>query len=237
MAGSDRAGLPVDLSGIAVTTFTAEGDTVGIIDFDGPLPDVARYLVRIEGVTDVVGNPLAGDNDRVLTALAGDANGDLRINAIDLSYIWPRRTGQIDGASLVQVRPDVNCDGRVNAIDLSATWPRRGPNMQNVPDPVLPGKPGIARTSGDAPAEAAALAGTRRLGGQDPSAGADALTVLPVPGLTPDVPTASPARPTSPAVATVPIETGALEVGAAAPAAAVRAEPADALSLPTLIAL
>ncbi|MGB2821662.1 MAG: dockerin type I domain-containing protein, partial [Phycisphaerae bacterium] len=61
-----------------------------------------------------------------------------RVNAIDLSYIWPRRTGQIDGVTVSQTRSDVTGDGRVNAIDLSTTWPKRGPSMQDVLDPVLP---------------------------------------------------------------------------------------------------
>ncbi|MGB2822367.1 MAG: RHS repeat-associated core domain-containing protein, partial [Phycisphaerae bacterium] len=131
LAGNDQAGDPVDLSGIAVSTSTASGDTVAVIDFDPALPDVARYLVQVDGVTDAVGNLLAGDNNRILTAQIGDSMEDLRVNAIDLSYIWPRRTVQIDGVSEDQTRSDVDCDGRVNAIDLSATWPRRGGDMRN----------------------------------------------------------------------------------------------------------
>jgi hypothetical protein len=87
----------------------------------------------------------------------GDASGDLRVNAIDLSYIWPRRTNQIDGVTLAQTRSDVTGDGRVNAIDLSAAWPRRGANMQQVCDPVFPPAPGGAGPSGGALAAAAAL--------------------------------------------------------------------------------
>ncbi|MGB2824545.1 MAG: LamG-like jellyroll fold domain-containing protein, partial [Phycisphaerae bacterium] len=137
MAGTDAADAPVDLSGIAVATSTVSGDTVGVIDLAPALPDAVRYIVQIEGVTDVLGNPLSGDDNRVFTALAGDAGGDLRVNAIDLSYIWPRRTNPIDGVSADQARSDVNCDGCVNAVDLSAAWPRRGPNLRNVLDPVL----------------------------------------------------------------------------------------------------
>jgi len=157
LAGNDVNSQPVDLSGIIVTTSTRGGDTVGVIDFAPALPDVVRYLVQIEGVTDAAGNPLSGDNNRILTALSGDANSDLRVNAIDLSYIWPRRTTHIDGVTVEQTRSDVTGDGRVNAIDLSATWPRRGPNMQNVSDPVLPGKTAGAGTSQGAFDAAAAL--------------------------------------------------------------------------------
>jgi len=158
MACKDAGGQELDLSGIVVTTSTTGGDTVGIIEFTPGLPDVGRYLVQVEGITDVAGNALAGDNDRVFTAIAGDALGDLRVNAIDLSYLWANRVFAIDGVTESQTRSDVNCDGRVNAIDLSAAWARRGANMQNVPDPVLPGKPGGARAAGDAVAEAVAAA-------------------------------------------------------------------------------
>jgi hypothetical protein len=144
LAGNDASGEPVELSSVVVTTSTRAGETIGVIDFEQPLPDVARYLVRIEGVTDTLGDPLTGDADRIFSALAGDANSDLRVNAIDLSYLWPRRTTHIDGVSADQTRSDVTCDGRVNAIDLSATWPRRGGNVQNAPDPVLPPAPGGA---------------------------------------------------------------------------------------------
>jgi len=115
---------------------------VGVIEFTPPLYDLVRYLVQIEDVTDVAGNALAGDNNRIFTAQAGDASGDLRVNAIDLSYIWAHRTSQIDPESEEEVRSDVNRDGRVNSIDLSATWPRRGSNMQEVEDPVLDGEGG-----------------------------------------------------------------------------------------------
>jgi len=158
LAGNDQAGDPVDLSGIVIAASTTDGDTAGVIEFAPALPDVGRYLVRIDGVSDVAGNPLAGDEDVLLTALAGDALGDLRVSAIDLSYIWANRTSQIDGVTESQTRSDVNCDGRVNAIDLSAAWARRGANMQNVPDPVLPGKLIRAAASGDVSADAAAAA-------------------------------------------------------------------------------
>ena len=156
IAGNNAADLPVDVSGITITAQTDEGDTVGVVHFSPPLPDVARYLVRLEGVTDAAGNALAGDNDRIFTALAGDANGDFRVNAIDLSYIWPLRTNEIDGVSPEQARADVTGDGRVNAIDLSATWARRGSDMRDVSDPELPDLPAGPAVS--PPALGAALA-------------------------------------------------------------------------------
>ncbi len=248
MAGNDDLGNPVDLSGVAVTTSTTAGDMVGIIDFTPALPDVARYLVRIEDVTDAAGNPLTGDNDRVFTALAGDATGGLRVNAIDLSYIWPRRTTLIDGVSEDQTRSDVNCDGRINAIDLSAAWPRRGADMRDVPDPVLSGKLSAAGMSGDVLADALAAAawvggervdalervdpgragpGRWRSGG--PRASLGYRRRAEVRGAV------GASRTRSDDVVTVPIETAALEGPRETPVAAVDAELRDVLALSVLL--
>ncbi len=239
MAGNDTDGNPVDLTGVVVTASAPGDHTVGIIQFAPAMPDEVRYAVRIEGVTDVAGNPLAGDADRIFTALAGDATGDLRVNAIDLSYIWPRRTTLIDGVSEDQTRSDVTCDGRVNAIDLSAAWPRRGADMQDVADPVLGGKLGGAATSADALAEAAAWAVASRDDGADaPAAVPDGTAPPPAARVPADMPTALPARPAASAgVVTVPLETAAFEVGADAPAAAVGAALPDVLSLANLVGL
>ncbi|MGB2821306.1 MAG: Ig-like domain-containing protein, partial [Phycisphaerae bacterium] len=235
MAGNDVNSQPVDLSSIVVSTSMRDGDTMGVIDFAGALPDVVRYLVQIEGVTDIAGNPVAGDNNRVFTALAGDANGDFRVNAIDLSYIWPRRTMQIDGVSVGQARSDVNCDGRINAIDLSSVWPRRGADMRDVCDPVLTGKLGGAGTSSDALATAAALAGTPGDGGGSvPAGAADAADISPVVPAMMDVPIAPSAAPD---VVTVPAGTQALEVSGEPDAPDTGSDILDVLSLSKLLAL
>jgi hypothetical protein len=237
IAGNHVNGQAVDLSGITVSTSTAEGDTLGVIEFTPALPDVARYLVQIEGVMDEAGNPLAGDNDRVFTAIGGDALGHLRVNAIDLSYIWANRAFPIDGVTESQTRSHVNCDGRVNAIDLSAAWARRGANMQNVPDPLVPGKRDGAAASGEvlallfSPTPGSLKAGTPTV------SRSETWLASPVFGVA-DLPRALPVRPgASAGVVTVPIETGALELRPAAPAAAVDAELPDVLTLAKLMAL
>ncbi len=215
MAGNDADGISVELTGIVVTASAPGDHTVGVIQFTPALPDAARYLVQVEGITDVTGNPLAGDNDRVFTALVGDATGDLRVNAIDLSYIWPRRTTQIDGVSVNQTRSDVTCDGRINAIDLSAAWPRRGANMRDVPDPVLSGKLGGAGTplvTDDALAEAAGLAAMSSESPTGSASGPTDTTDAPAP-LRPAGNVVTPVPAGVAGVATVPVETGALEVG------------------------
>jgi len=242
MAGNDSDGNPVDLSDIAVSTSTAVGDTVGIINFEPALPDAVRYLVQIEGVTDLAGNPLAGDNDRVFTALAGDCTGDLRVNAIDLSYIWPRRTTLIDGVSEDQTRSDVTSDGRINAIDLSAAWPRRGADMRDVPDPVLSkadASPSAEAGAIEAAAVRAALVGASMNASPaspaawQPAQARTALAASPAIALRP-APWAQ--RPAASEVVTVPVETKTIEVAGQTPAAAVDALP-DVLALSKLLPL
>ena len=135
-AGIDIDGNDVDLSGIDITVSTRDGDTVGVIEFSETLPDAARYIVRVEGVTDAAGNPLIGDNDRIMTALIGDATGDLRVNSTDLSLVHANRANPIDSGLLNEVRSDVFTDGRVNSTDLSAVWGNRH-DARFIPDPVL----------------------------------------------------------------------------------------------------
>ncbi len=130
--GLDANYQPVDLSGIAISTGTRDGDTTGVITFTGLLPDYAVYTVQIIGVMDAAGNGLAGDDDRIMTALAGDVSGDLRVNATDLSRVRAARASPIDPQQPDQVRADVSCDGRVNAADLSRVRARRGNDARDI---------------------------------------------------------------------------------------------------------
>ena len=138
VAGLDAMGQAVNLSEINVTTATGDADTTAIISFSPPLPDFAKYVVRINGVTDGAGNRLDGDSDRVMTALVGDVSGDLRVNAADFSRVRAHRTRLIDPGDLAQVRADVNEDGRVNAADLSRVRARRGNDARGIADPDVP---------------------------------------------------------------------------------------------------
>ncbi|MGB2822430.1 MAG: hypothetical protein WBF17_15700 [Phycisphaerae bacterium] len=158
------------------------------------------------------------------------------MNAIDLSYIWPRRAIQIDGVSEDQTRSDVNCGGRVNAIDLSAAWPRRGGDMRDVPNPVLPPEgAALSLVTGNVLAAAAALAASSGDGDADAPAGlTDAMDILPAMPITADVPIAAPLQPGA-AVVTVPAETDSLEGSGKAGAADTDA--LDVLSLSKLLPL
>ncbi len=130
-------GEELDFNSFVITTDTRGDDTVGVITFDPALPDFARYAVRISGATDVAGNELAGDNDRVLTALEGDVSGDRRVNARDLFRVRAGRTRLIDALDANQARADVTCDGRVNATDLSRVRAKRGRDARGIEDPIL----------------------------------------------------------------------------------------------------
>ncbi len=131
---------PVDLSGIDIVASTRGGNTIGVITFSEPLPDIARYLVTIEGVTSAGGSPVLGDNDRILTALLGDANGDLNVNTMDANLIKDLR-GQNPIASGIseQLRSDLTLDGRINNTDVGGMYTVRFHDARFIPDPELPG--------------------------------------------------------------------------------------------------
>ena len=137
IAANDAFNQPLDLSSIVVTTTFRGGNTVAVISFSTPLPDFARYLIRLVGVTDAAGNPLEGDNDRIVTALRGDTSGDLRVNVTDLSRINAQIIDPISVANPTQVRADISMDGRVNVTDLSRAWAYNGRDARFIADPTI----------------------------------------------------------------------------------------------------
>lgn len=137
IAGNNAAGQAIDLAGIGVSISWRDGNTTAVLDFTAPLPDFARYLVRLEGIRDPAGNPLLGDNDRIFTALRGDVSGDGRVNATDLSRINAKVGDPIATNDLLQVRADVSMDGRVNVTDLSRAWAFNGRDARLIPNPAL----------------------------------------------------------------------------------------------------
>ena len=108
--------------------------------FSAPLPDYARYLIRLTGVKDVAGNALLGDNDRIVTALLGDATADRRVNSTDVCAVQSLRgIDPINAADVNQVRSDVTNDGRVNNTDVGGVLSVRGKDARFIPDPVATG--------------------------------------------------------------------------------------------------
>ncbi len=138
IAGLDANGESVNLSGVVIATTLTTSDLVGEITFTPALPDYAKYIVRIVGATDVAGNAVAGDNDRIITALIGDASGDLRVNTADLSVIRGARTKRISSGSVDQIRADISLDGRVNVSDMSLIRASNGNDATAIADPTLP---------------------------------------------------------------------------------------------------
>ncbi len=137
IAGRDANNTPIDCNSIAIGTSTRNGHTEAVITFTPALGDYARYIVQISGVTDAVGNPLAGDADRIVTALVSDASGDLRVNATDLSEVRASRTRRVDKNNSGQVRADISQDGRVNATDRSRVRVRRSRDARGIDDPTI----------------------------------------------------------------------------------------------------
>ncbi len=138
IAGRDANNAPIDCNTIAIGTSTRNGHTEAVITFTPALGDYARYVVQISGVTDAVGNPLSDDADRITTALAGDASGDRRVNATDLSRVRAARTKSIDPNNAAEVRADISQDGQVNATDRSRVLARRPRDARGISDPTIP---------------------------------------------------------------------------------------------------
>ncbi|MHC4698432.1 MAG: hypothetical protein ACYTFA_16995, partial [Planctomycetota bacterium] len=102
-------------------------------------PDYARYAIGIEGVVSADGDPLAGDSDRIMTALVGDVTGDLRVNSTDvgaigsLASVIPPVAFESDDPR--HVRSDVDNDGTLSPSDVSAVLPLRGRDATGIDDP------------------------------------------------------------------------------------------------------
>ena len=134
LGGRDANNERVDMNSISVAVAARDATAVEIT-FTPALTDYARYYVSISGVTDLAGNAMMGDNDRIVTAMAGDASGDLRVNTADMSVVRGARTKLIDPNSTVEVRSDLTGDGRVNSADLSRMRPRMGNDATGIVDP------------------------------------------------------------------------------------------------------
>jgi hypothetical protein len=134
------------LSGVTVITSTRDGDTQGVIDFTQPLASLVEYEVKLQGVTDVAGNLLAGDRDRIVRALIGDANGDGAADAGDYMDLKRSFGG---GISLATACIDFDCSGTIDCGDLTALTGSLGQGFSTS---------GSAREPAAEPADAAAEA-------------------------------------------------------------------------------
>ena len=102
-AGNNAQGA-LDLSAITAS-ITQPTSAVVEVDFNQALPDVARYRLQLNGVTDLQGNALSGDNSCVITALKGDVSGDCVVNSTDLTDVKSAYTRQVNVADVAEVAP------------------------------------------------------------------------------------------------------------------------------------
>lgn len=136
VSGLDVNNQPVNLAGYTATIAMRNGDTAAMITFNQALPNYARYRIRVTGVTGTTGGALAGDNDRILTALLGDATGDLRTNNTDVGGVISLRGIQpINPLAEFEVRSDLTIDGRVNNTDVGGAISERGKDARFISDP------------------------------------------------------------------------------------------------------
>ena len=109
----------------------------GEIAFDVALPDFARYIVRLDKAEDIAGNALAAGGQHVMTALAGDVDGDLDTDVYDMRQGWNHRA-KAAAAGPGETRADANGDGIVTAADVLLAWARRGHDASGLADPTPP---------------------------------------------------------------------------------------------------
>ena len=145
LSGTTAAGQPVDVAGIDIATGTRDADTTAVITFSVPLPDEAWYTVTLGGVTDVDGYALYGDNDRVMTALVGDADGDLVVGDGDGAVVC-ESLGARPGGPEWNARADVRTDGHISTRDRLDVFRHRG---RTVAPPALQGVAAPASVSQD----------------------------------------------------------------------------------------
>ena len=137
IVGTRYDGSVVDAASITFATSLRSGNTVGVIEFNAALPDLAVYVVRINGVKDVTAHALAGDNDRIMTALRGDVSGDKVVNAVDLARIRANMINPISPTSVVQVRADLSLDGLVDAADYAWVRANVGHDARGITSPAF----------------------------------------------------------------------------------------------------
>lgn len=137
--GYDLGGQPIDLSGLNVVALPKNDDTVGEITFVPALPDGGRYCVQLIGITDRAGNLLDGNTARLdITVLAGDANGDRRVDNVDAGAVASKvGLDPIDRNVPRDVRSDLNMDGQVDAADLDIVIAHRRDNARYAPNACL----------------------------------------------------------------------------------------------------
>jgi hypothetical protein len=124
LAVTDSNGSPVDIAG---ATFSHEaGSTRATLSFNGTLAE-GRYTLKVKGtsVQDLSSNLLDGNGDGqagddysfAFSRLAGDTNGDAKVNIFDLLKVRQNYLKAADDPTRDD-NADVTGDGAVNIFDL-----------------------------------------------------------------------------------------------------------------------
>lgn len=132
-------GAVLDLSGTVFTANFFEANRVMILSFNPPLPDFARYRLRLTGLKDFAGNPLPAGTEIGFVALAGDVTGDQRVNNTDVGAVRSLRgTDPILLSDLYHIRSDLDLDGRITVMDEEIALAARGRDARFIPAPPEP---------------------------------------------------------------------------------------------------
>ncbi len=136
VVGNASGGIPVDLSGIVTTTNAIAANTQLEITFAPKLPDFAKYRITLAGVETPTGAAIAGTNSVIVTALLGDASGDLMVLPNDVGGVSNLvAIVGIDPTIVIQVRSDGNNDGNILPSDVGGISNEVGKIGAIIPNP------------------------------------------------------------------------------------------------------
>lgn len=145
ITGRDLLGDQVALGGLTWTTEVVGDGRTGRIVFSQPLPDKARYCLRVIGLADVLGRVVRQGTGTNLTVLRGDANGDRAVNSRDLAFyrslLGVAASTPVIPADASSVRADVNRDGVISEADVQTAAAGVGLEARYVADPCWTGLP------------------------------------------------------------------------------------------------
>ncbi len=153
-------------SGITVSGESNTGTTVVTFTFSGALTSNKYYIdLAASGITDAAGAELdgewtngsstfaAGSGDGApggdfiyrFNVLAGDVNGDGKVNTSDVTKL---RSIALGNDSTSNWRYDINGDGRINTTDVTTLRSRPLASINNFPEPTLPASNGSGSATG-----------------------------------------------------------------------------------------
>jgi hypothetical protein len=161
-------GSDVSLAGITKSVLLRLGNQYADITFTPPLPEGARYCIRLVQVKDAAGNPLEAAGSRIdVSSVLGDVTNDLRVTADDISAL-NALVGEsaINASNPFQVRSDLDRDGAITTTDLAILIGSIGLDVGGTEKPcgsgsevVVAGDPGDGAGSTDEPPAAVEKSG------------------------------------------------------------------------------